>query len=145
MLRSRNFLFVERNREYTADRLWYAFVTAQGNDFYEKQMDRKKHYSIFPSENKNKTFFIKRTQHLICNHLTESPSQMLTNRPCCVLSYAPSLYWQRKNIPTNANSGGDQTSQPRCCVSAYISVVILTPSLKPSMKASFSDRAISDN
>ena len=33
---------------------------------------------------------------------------------------------------------------PRYCVSAYISVVIFTPSLNPSMKASFSDRAISD-
>ena len=34
---------------------------------------------------------------------------------------------------------------PRCCVSAYVSVVILTPILKPSMKASFSERAISES
>ena len=82
---------------------------------------------------------------MICNHLLKLPPQVLTNRPCCVLSYAPNLYWQRNNNLINANSGGDQTSQPRYCVSAYISVVILTPILKPSMKASFSDRAISDS
>ena len=44
---------------------------------------------------------------MICNHLTELPSQVLTNRLCCVLNYDPSLYWQKENISINANSGGD--------------------------------------
>lgn len=45
---------------------------------------------------------------MICNHLLELPPQVLTNRLCCVLSYTPSLYWQRKNISTNANSEDDK-------------------------------------
>ena len=53
-------------------------------------------------------------------------------------------YMRRHRIRTFENEQrGRRTPQPRCCVSAYISVVILTPILKPSMKASFSDRAIS--
>ena len=28
---------------------------------------------------------------MICNHLSELPSQVLTNRLCCVLSCAPSF------------------------------------------------------
>lgn len=44
---------------------------------------------------------------MIYNHLSELPSLVLTNALCCVLSYAPSLYRQRKNISTNANSGDD--------------------------------------
>ena len=52
---------------------------------------------------------------MICSHLTELPSQVLTNRPCCVLSYAPSLYWQRNIISINVNSGDD-----RCVISAAV-------------------------
>lgn len=44
---------------------------------------------------------------MIYNHLTEFPSQVFTNRSCCVLIFTLSLYWQRKNISTNVNSGGD--------------------------------------
>ena len=54
---------------------------------------------------------------MICNHLTESPSHMLTNRLCCVLIHASSLYRQRKNISINANSGGD--SSPLLCICVY--------------------------
>ena len=62
---------------------------------------------------------------MICKQPTELPSQMLTNRLCCVLSYAPSLlYWQRKNIPTNTNSRATIVSSPLfylwyCCYSIF--------------------------
>ena len=49
---------------------------------------------------------------MIYNHLSELPSQVLTNRLCCVLIFALILYWQRKNISTNVNSGGDRRLIP---------------------------------
>ena len=93
-------------------------------DIQDFDFSHRSHIAIILSENKNRTFFIKRTQHMICNHLLELPPQVLTNRPCCVLIHAPSLYWQRNII---------STCHLRCCVSTYISVVIFTPSLNPSM------------
>ena len=82
---------------------------------------------------------------MICNHLSELPSQVLTNRLCCVLIHAPSSLLAEEEYLDKREQRGRLTCHLRCCVSVYISVVILTPSLKPSMKASFSDRAITDS
>jgi len=45
-------------------------------------------------------------------HPVESPSQVLTNRLCCVLVYTPSSSCQRKIIHPNANSGETKASSP---------------------------------
>ena len=82
---------------------------------------------------------------MICNHLSKLLSQVLINRLCCVLIHAPSFLSAEEEYPDKREQRGRLTCHPRCCVSEYISVVILTLSLNPSMKASFSDRAISDS
>lgn len=59
-----------------------------------------------------------------------------------------SLPAKERIIPHSFHNGEqrrDYFRSHRCCVSAYISVVIFTASLKPSRYASRSDRAISDS
>lgn len=49
---------------------------------------------------------------MICNHLTESPSLVLTNALCCVLIYDPSLYWQREKYLSKCEQRGDYSVIP---------------------------------
>ena len=60
---------------------------------------------------------------MICKHQSELPSQVLTNRLCCVLIHAPSLYRQRKNIPINANRGGGVRLNPAAVNKVYNLVI----------------------